>query len=66
MKSLIFYAVCPGKGCCGPYWPVYAEGGLNDTRTFVRAEVVEGSPEEALDSAQPRDGETVLNTILIP
>lgn len=61
MKSVILYALKPGTGCAGPYWPVYAS--QSEIPVFVRAQIVEADPLHALDLAKPEPGETVLNSI---
>ncbi len=63
MKSVIFYATDPTKGFAGPYWPVYPEG--SDNAVYVRAEIVEQPPLQALDLAKSRENETVLNSMAI-
>ena len=61
MKTIVLYAVTDGKGCAGPYWPVYPQG--VDTPVMVRAEVHRCDLQEALVRAIPQVGETVLNSI---
>ena len=74
MKSLILYALPVGTvpdislpsvlgrgySAIQPYSKV--KGQPADT-VFVRAELVDGGVDAALDKARPRGGETVLNTI---
>lgn len=64
MKSIVFYAAKPNTSFPGPYWPVYPEG--SDKPQFVRAEIVEANGLHALDTASPRDEETVLNSMELP
>jgi hypothetical protein len=60
MKSVILYST---NEPTGREQSIVLPGGA---RIFIRTEVVDGDPEEALAAAKPRHGEIVLNTIPYP